>query len=330
MTQHDHNFDLSDSGVVTFNGMEAEVILASISENAKPLVTFRLRYPRIIHAEIMTHRVFSRNARSSRAVPVSKMVDEVSTAPFVPWHWGKNQRGMQASEECDVAVTLNDFIWRNEAWEETTSDHTREEAWYLAANKAVEFAQAFTDAGYHKQVVNRLLEPFMWIDVLVTACEWDNFFWLRDHEAAEPHLRDLARIMKEAMDQASFEALAPGHWHLPYIEQKDLDAHDLETCKKLSAVRCARISYASFNGQDSLEAEMKRFDLLTNDDRLHASPFEHQATPDAMRLYRREELRDGQWVRCGEYFDYCNPELHGNLPGWIQNRKMMPGENHVA
>lgn len=192
--------------------MQVEVILASRGSNgAPPIYTIRLRYPRIIHGEIMTHRVFSRNARSSRAVPVRTMLDEVLKTPFIPWHWGKNQKGMQAGESFDE-LTIQSFknVWQGASWQAITT------------------AEALMSQGVHKQIPNRLLEPFSWIDTLITATDWKNFLHLRDHKDAEPHLQDLARLVKQAIDEATIWNRDEGEWHLPYITNEDRrQAHNL-------------------------------------------------------------------------------------------------------
>lgn len=304
--------------------MFAKVILGSIPTNdAPPIITIHTRHPRIIHAEWMTHRVMSRNARSSRAVPVATMLREIRDTPFVPWHWGKNQKGMQAAEECNERVAIVDV-------DGDILHVNRGTAWLSARDAAVEAAEAFSEAGYHKQIANRLLEPFMWIDVLTTSTSWANFRHLRDHKDAEPHFRDLAQMVGEAIDKAEFQGLAPGDWHLPYCSTNA----DYQACsahlkkgriirsepgfnemkalgQRLSVARSARISYAPFDGDASIEKELERYDLLVGADPLHASPAEHQATPD-------ERASESAWM---------NPHLAGNLgPGWIQYRKTLPGE----
>lgn len=286
--------------------MQVEVILASASNTSSPpIYTIRLRYPRPIHGEIMTHRVFGRNARSSRAVPVRTMLDEVRNTPYVPWHWGKNQKGMQASEECNEMLIFKDF-------ENQDLPMTREEAWLAARDTAANIAEMYMNAGYHKQNPNRLLEPFSWIDTLITATQWQNFLWLRQHHAAEPHLRDLANLVAEAMQYCTLQHLELGEWHLPYITEEEKRLYHIDVLKKLSAARCARISYKPFNGESSIEAELNRYNLLVTDERVHASPLEHQATPDIPCMWDESE-----WE---------NPSLHGNLTGWIQARKLIPNE----
>ncbi len=323
--------------------MQAEIILASQSTvpGAKPIYTIRGRYPRPIHGEVMTHRKFGRNARSSRAVPVKTMLLECTTIPFVPWHWGKNQKGMQAGEDCNELVLVD---WDHEIdHEERVS---REEAWHEARDHACRIAQGYMDAGYHKQMPNRLLEPFAWIDVLITTTDIENFLWLRDHKDAEPHLQDWARLVKQAVSAAEIQWLEPGEWHLPYITADDIaharmsfgatlcgshgDAIN-EFLRKISAARCARISYKPFDGDASYEKELARYDMLVSSDRVHASPTEHQATPDTQFLGSLDVFNPGnETLTPDQTLDakmmWSNPELHGNLDGYIQARKLIPNE----
>lgn len=319
------------------NKLKVNIIADSISEEGIRLVTLHARYPRIIHGEVMTHRVFSRNARSSRAVPVNTMLQEVRNDPFIPWHWGKNQKGMQASEECNEYIRLPVFSSNAQnpyeydgydIWSRDTMEFEREYAWNKACDSAIEVAEALMNAGYHKQIANRLLEPFSYIDTLITSTSWANFFHLRDHEDAEPHFHDLASLIKEKINESIPKLLKNGEWHLPFFDKERdnqaigdflrdgsrrviLNDEMIEAQRKVSVARCARISYAPFDGNASIEKEMQRYDLLVGSESLHASPTEHQATPD--RRYR------------GEY-DWNNLNLHGNFEGWIQYRKTLKGE----
>lgn len=290
--------------------ISAAIIADSLSPDGIRLTTLHLRYPRFIHAEMMTHRVFSRNARSSRAVPVETMLREIETDPVIPLHWGANQKGMQADRECDEPVRF-----RND-------DVSREQAWLRARDNAVTIARNFERSGYHKQVVNRLLEPFMHIDVLVSATEWANFLALRDHPMAEPHIAILARAVRARMEESTPVRLGYSDWHLPYVAQADIDSvgdrpygEAQAILIKLSVARCARISYRPFDGNGSIEAEIARHNALVGAAPLHASPAEHQATPDTMRGVSME---GPNWAHRHE---------HANLRGWRQYRKMLPGEN---
>lgn len=274
----------------------AKIIAASISPWGIPLYTLELCYQRFVHAEFMTHRVFSRNASSSRAIPVPKMIEQVRSHPAMPVHWGKNQPGMQAQSQVD--------------------DYTATTAaanWVRAAVDAANRAEVLMDLGIHKQVANRLLEPFQWIKVIVTATEWDNFFELRDHEDAQPEIHELATQIRAAIAGAEPRLLMPGEWHLPYIYESELDEFPLIDLRKASGARCARVSYLTHDGAaTSIEKDVGLYERLVGARPIHASPIEHQATPDKRRTFLKS-------IR-GEY---ANPQLHGNLKGWIQHRKLV-------
>jgi len=254
----------------------AKIIADSICDTR--LTTMQLRYPRFIHAEFMTHRVFSRNASSSRAVPVKRLIQDVLDDPAMPMHWGKNQKGMQAREEHHVPVypVIGDPHWG-------AIHHgpkTREETWLMARDLAISTARAFDTAGYHKQIVNRLLEPFSHINVVVSSTEWDNFFKLRCHPDAQPEIRMLAEAMRDALNASTPEHLEEWEWHLPYIID---GSEDVELLCKVSAARCARVSYVTRDGHHStFEEDLELFDRLTANDPMHLSPTEHQATPEVL------------------------------------------------
>ena len=294
----------------------AKSILASRhAQTGDRLDTLLLRYPRCIHAELMTHRVFSRNAASSRAIPVDKMIQSVLDDPFVPLHWGRNQKGMQATEETNAPVVLRAPPEEDSdgAFLFPTMEYIREGAWLAARDEAVRFARAFSHAGYHKQIVNRLLEPFMHITVLVSSTNWTNFLALRDHEDAEPHIRILAQRVREALDGAEVRVLEPGDWHLPFA-----DTHDAvlprDSLIKLSVACCASTSYKTVDGFDmTLERAFEIFDKLAGSVPLHASPFEHVAQADVLEEF-------------SGMLHWTLPKLHGNFVGFKQYRKMIPGE----
>ena len=197
---------------VTGKGNISATIIAHSKSavDGKEIITYELEYHRYIHSECLTHRMWSRNAASSRAIPVSKMIDLVRTSPATPIHWGKNQAGMQASEECNNDVSMDWDYYNDEPVHGTPED-----AWAEASSHAMYKAECFNEAGYHKQITNRLLEPFQMIKVVVTATEWDNFFWLRFHKAAQPEIQELARCMLVAKKRSVAEVLQAGEWHTP-------------------------------------------------------------------------------------------------------------------
>jgi len=249
--------------------INAEIIADSISEGGVRLTTFSLTYPRVIHGELMTHRVFSRNAMSSRAIPVSKLISEVWNDPFIPMVWGSNKPGMQAGEE----VT---------GWRLALAKLT----WVAASKAACVFAWALSKLGLHKQIGNRIMEPFQWMRTVLTATEWDNFFALRDHPDAEPHFQALARRMRFEMDISTPRELVLGQWHLPYVDSvSGIDC-------KISAARCARVSYLTHEGKaPSVEADLALYERLAGGEPIHASPLEHQATPALSATTRSGNLR---------------------------------------
>lgn len=280
----------------------AKVVAHSRVAGAPDLITLQLRYPRFIHAEFMTHRVFSRNASSSRAIPIERMIQDVIDDPAMPVAWGTNKPGMQAGEECTNPIWIEG---------DPFGPDTREMAWLSAMTQAVIHARAFAAAGYHKQVVNRLLEPFGHISVVVTATEWDNFFALRCHPDADPTMRTLAEAMREVIAGSTAEVLQHNwSWHLPYITEDDWRTDHVQSRRQdeanmflamISAARCARVSYLNHDGSNpDIEKDLALAKRLLES--RHMSPFEHQARPDP------DGIGDYGW---------------GNFTGWEQYRKML-------
>lgn len=225
--------------------------------NSIRVTTLELSYWRAIHSEFMTHRVFSRNASSSRAIPIQKIISQVWNDPAIPIHWGANQAGMQARNELSGAPLLACKI-----------------IWGLSSKVACCFAYAFWKLGLHKQVANRILEPWQYINVIVTSTEWDNFFGLRCHPDAQPEIRELAENMKKAIDESI--PVERDH-HLPYITDEERSNRGIDTLRKLSAARCARVSYKTHNNEvPTLGIDLDRYNRLVSATPIHASPLEHQ------------------------------------------------------
>lgn len=295
----------------------AKIIAHSITQQGKQIITWELQYPRFIHSEVLTHRLFSRNAASSRAIPVAKMVEQVRLSPAMPVHWGKNQPGMQAKEEltgCDLDATQSD--------------------WLVAARAAASIAERMSNYGAHKQIVNRILEPFQMMKTVLTATEFDNFFWLRKHPDAQPEIKLLAELMWEVLQASEAVTLEAGDWHTPYFG----DGYWLKGCGvpledalAISSSCCAQVSYRKLD--DSLEKAKDIFDKLIESKPCHASPTEHQATP----MQQGGEF----WDEGGEYSLNCphssdcweegvtHSDRQGNLwsgnfKGWIQHRQLIP------
>ena len=301
----------------------ASVITDSISPQGIRLLTFKLRYPWMIHGELMTHRCFSRNASSNRAIPLARMLEEArdDSLRAEPVFWGSEQKGMGPGAELDDIDFYDSVAGRGK-----TRKGMAKHEWRSAALWAADRAEALGKVGTHKSIANRLLMPFTHANVVVTATEWDNFFGLRLAADAEPTMRALAVAMWEAQKDSEPDKLKPGEWHLPFIDEHDLErAPSLEineltdTMRKVSVARCARVSYESHETgkRSTVEADLRLYDQLSKDG--HWSPFEHQATPD-------EYIR----ISSGVGHIWLNQECHGNLHGWRQYRKMMPGESVKA
>lgn len=316
-------------------GIKATVIADSISESGIRITTMELEYHRFIHSEFMTHRMFSRNAASSRAIPVAKMIELVEKAPATPIHWGKNQSGMQAKEEGSESVLLDFFVEGDTfPWVRTTNPLTVKEAWKEAADRVLEVAEAFALANYHKQIVNRLLEPFQMMKVVVTATEWDNFFWLREDEAAQPEIQELARCMKKAMDESEPVLLKAGQWHLPYAD----GIEDLDTALKFSVARCAAVSYR--NDEMTVEKAEKIWNMLFGDVKVHSSPSEHQAkamrAADSLSAYKLfcEGVVMGSdehiWEDGVTHAARDHSLWSGNFKGWVQHRQLIPNNVYTG
>lgn len=293
--------------------IEAKIICDSISPDGIRLTTMQLKYPRFIHSEFLTHRVFSRNASSSRAIPIEKQIQAVLDDPAMPVYWGSNKAGMQAGEELEEEA----IYWCKENW-------------LVARNQAVITVDRLNVNGLHKQLANRLLEPWAHIHVVVTATEWSNFYALRRHPDAQPEMKALADAMWVAQEGSVPQELRVGKWHLPYINVQDFllpenqKLIDVPTALKCSVARCARVSYLNHEGKTpSIEDDLKLYDRLVGSHPMHASPAEHQATPatwnDPTTLKAERHTQ-------GVVKLWSNPWLHGNFTGWIQYRKTLEGE----
>ncbi len=295
--------------------IKAKIIADSVSAvNGQRITTFELEYPRFIHSELMTHRLFSRNAMSSRAVPVEKMLEHVREDPAFPIHWGLNQRGMQAKEEVSgVDRYGNDLKWLLKA------------RWHEAARMQASFAQEFSEHGLHKQVVNRILEPFQLMKTVLTATEFDNFFWLRKHEDAQPEIKDLADKMYEAMQENNTATLSSDDWHTPYFGDgywlKDCGI-SLEDALAISSSCCAQVSYRLLD--DSIEKARKVYQRLVESTPVHASPFEHQASP--MEQPWGDTLGGFvEWSEGETHIDKEGDKWSGNFKSWVQYRQLIDG-----
>lgn len=284
--------------------IEAKIVADSVGPNGIRITTFVLTYPRFVHAEFMTHRKFSRNASSSRAIPVKKQIQMVIDNPAIPLAFTKNKPGMQGGDPLD-----------QEAHDKALA------AWLAARDSAVNFAQTLSDLEVHKQYANRILEPWAHITVVVTATDWDNFFSLRIHPAAQPEICALATKMYELFSTNTPQQLKKDMWHLPFVDEEAMeevrqyynvqclqdDPNAVKLAIMRSVARCARVSYLNHDGtKTSIGDDLKLYDRLLGQIPIHASPAEHQA-----------KALGSEW----EFYS------SGNFRGWIQYRKTLQHEN---
>lgn len=292
--------------------IRAKIIADSIAPSGIRMTTMEIEYPRFILAELNTHRMLSKNSSSSRAIPTPSMLDHIQRSPATPVYWGKNQSGMQAKEELNSnELQLAKTIWAR------------------ACNAAVGYAKEFHAANLHKQITNRITEPWMTMKTVISGTEWANFFHLRDHPDAQPEIRELARVMHAAMTSSYPKELLPGEWHLPYVHicrgmlgevfyRDDFGTEiSLEDARIISASCCAQVSYRK--NDDSLDKARAIYKQLVESTPAHASPVEHQATPMIHTRYPFDQSGV-------THVDASNQRWSGNLRGWVQFRKLIPTE----
>lgn len=260
--------------------ISSKIIKDSISPAGKRLTTFELEYPRFIHSEVMTHRMLSKNAASSRAIPITATIKQLLEDPAMPVWWGKSQAGMQAKEE----LAENEKLIAKSLWVE-------------ARDNAIRIARQMNELGLHKQITNRILEPWVNMKTVLTGTEYDNMLYLRDHEDTQPEFAVLGGDMVWQMNNSKPRDLDYGEWHLPYVEDLDIPIEDQ---LKLSSSLCAQVSFRK--ADESIEKAITIYDRLVTSAPVHASPFEHQGTPAV----------DGDF-------------RSGNLIGWIQFRQQIAG-----
>lgn len=295
----------------------ARILADSISPSGQRMTTMEIEYPRFILAELNTHRMLSKNSASSRAIPVKAMHQHIRDNTAGPVYWGVNQPGMKAKTCLDAEDTVEALM-----------------IWEQARDSALDFASQLADLNLHKQITNRVTEPWMTMKTVISGTEWANFFWLRDHPDAQPEIALLARRKREAYEASTPQLLHPGEWHLPYVKSTRLssgeliylDSEDLpitlQQAQVISASCCAQVSYRK--SDDSFEKAQKVFQMLIESEPAHASPVEHQATPMDVESMCRFEPETWQ---PGVTHVSANSDLwSGNLRGWIQFRKLIPNE----
>lgn len=307
----------------------AKVVCDSISEQGHRITTFELEYNRYIHGELLTNRMFSRNCSSSRAIPIKKMIEYTQNNMAMPLYYGSAKSGMQAGEELE-SIWLPKLLWKS--------------GFFVSKN----IVKAMDKLKLHKQIPNRLLEPWQMIKVVVTATDFDNFFNLRIEGAAQPEIAMLAHKMYQAREDSKPKLLKDGQYHLPYVETYELEDVErnqsnndqyyfvpdsanvivgeelnLEEAIRMSAASCAAQSYRTESM--TLKKANKIFDMLIKDKTLHASPFENIATPihytnKGMMINEKNPVT---WQKGITHIDRKGNLHSGNFKGWIQYRHLL-------
>ena len=329
----------------------AEVIQDSISDHDHRLISVEVTMARYVLAEYNTHRMFSRNSESSRAIPFNLRLQRVLNNPFVPPEWGQNAAGMSSREVLpEDEAEIADEVWHRALGyaalcavslvggiEKLDSPEIKAIIEEKVGERwgEVEFLQ---NSNVHKQFVNRLLEPFMYHTVLTTATEWDNFFSLRIDEAAQPEIRRAAEAIKKAIDGSQPQELGEGEWHLPYIDDRlKSEVKDQEVLKKVAVARSARLSYLNQQRHEEslaqgeamekiVAADLKLFERLTSSG--HMSPLEHVATPFTNWDWHKRHSRQVGLKKHDPY--YKAQEFSGNFRGWEQYRKTIINEDDFS
>lgn len=303
--------------VIGLNGISAKILADSINSSGDRMTSLELNFPRFILAENNTHRILSKNAASSRAIPVEAMLKQIEAAPAMPVHWGQNNPGMQSKQELD-----------------DTRKSAAQCVWLAAMKSAIAHASVMSDKegiNAHKQIVNRLTEPFAMTKQVLSGTHFGNLLNLRDHADAQPEFQELAKCIRLVMEQSMPKRLNPGEWHLPYVDFVDNkyfvsgEEVSLEVARKVSASCCAQVSYRKLD--DSIEKALKIFDMLHLEDphnqNKHSSPVEHQATP--MDNYSIP-FSPQTWQPGITHVRKDGSLWSGNLRGWIQHRQLIANE----
>lgn len=192
-----------------------------------------------------------------------------------------------------------------QATKEITEVDKAQELWLKARDEVVRIVEEMMKLGVHKQTINRMLEPWIVVPYILTSDNFDQMYFQRFHPDAQPEFVDLVTKMIQAQRECSFTILEKDQWHLPFVLSEERSSLSTETLLKISAARCARVSYFT-HGTEKVdrEADIRLFESLVSSD--HWSPLEHQATPAPNGFGNR-----------------------GNFANWIQHRKLYPGEKHA-
>lgn len=343
----------------------AEIKADSISPDGCRLTTFEATYPRIVHSEMMTHRVFSRNSASTRAIPIATQLHNLLTNPFIPEKFGVNQPGMQAYNHLaglkhdtavqmwlrgrDRAVTtvlelllgpeLSESVLRYKSNSEYVAgdilleNFDKIKALLPKSSDTIDLAE--TDIlNVHKQLAGRGLEAYMWHTIVLTGTEFENFYALRDHPEAQGEIATIARLLNKAHQESEPKLLDYGQWHLPYVDEGEFESFDDGI--RSSGARAAAASYGRQHIKNP-DKEFERYDSLRTGG--HMSPLEHQGTPfergewsyiHASRTFALQHAERGIISELVAHEKIASSQFSGNFKGWRQHRKFVPSEENFG
>lgn len=297
-------------------GPAAKVLLDSVSPTGARLTTMEVTFHRFVLAEFNTHRMFSRNSASSRAIPVEKQLKQFREAPAMPVELPAEQPGMQGGDGLNRQHGVSDPFWNQTHGAYTSDWHDASKLlddWHLMTTNLIDqYLQEHPEkrSRLHKSVLNRLMEPMMWHTVIVSATDWSGFFEQRCSPLAQPEIRVVAELMRDRYNESVPKELGYGEWHLPMLTDAELNGSGdeaplaEEVRRKVSVARCARVSYLTHDGLRDIDEDVKLYERLVGAVPMHASPLEHVARPTYLRL--------------GEC---CT----SNFDGWTQYRTIIEG-----
>lgn len=263
----------------------AKIIADSYNPAGIRITTMEIRAHRFILAEINTHRLLSRNSASSRAIPIKKQIERIQSDTAFPLHWGTNKAGMQAGDPLTPA-----------------QERRARRQWRIARRQAIRRARRLEKIGLHKQVTNRLLEPFMWQTIVITSTYWNNFFRQRTHKDAQPEFQAVAKMMLAAYNESIPNKIEWGEWHLPYTDNSpELAEIDPNRLPEISAARACRVSYNTQGGHRDPQDDLRLYSNLTvrpdPDEPIHASPLEHPAQATKLDDRKRSTNSHPSWTQ---------------------------------
>lgn len=291
----------------------AKIIADSVTEKGHRLTTMEVRFHRFVLAEFNTHSIFVRNSASSRAIPVKKMLALVRNSMAMPLKWPSEQSGMQGGNSLTGKQVK-----------------AAERRWRFMARVSADVAAVLSKIGVHKSITNRILEPFMWHTVVVTSSNWENFFDQRISPLAQAEIAEAAFLMREALESSTPQLLLEGQAHLPYVDEETIRAVEEDNpdlgvfglwriLMRVSAARCARVSYLTQDGKKDYHKDLTLFTRLVSATPKHWSPLAHVAIPCEDNVQAHPLLAHDDY---GQKMILKTSHLAkvGQFPGWISMR----------